>query len=367
MSNKKFSLFLIVFIFYIFLLKGFINLLLATIIFAYFTEVFLDVFSSLKEQILRTYEKNVIFFFQNERKKPHFFISLLKKLKITIFMVYVFYFSFFVVFVFFIFIPVSNKVLNVIKNGVTKIPIVFENLKNLFKGIVIKYNLPLDSDFLGTLSNLSRWLDIILNNLMSLLSNILSNLGDWFVLIFVPILALYFIQAKKEFFQWLENNLKGEVILVFKLFDQYQKTYIKAMLVNIFSIMILSSFIFSIFLGLEGVLYGIIYGLFSFIPLIGPFIGSLPVIIIGFGKSVYLGMFFVVLVFLIQQIADNFITPKITQRFLTINPFFSIISILGFYAIFNFWSIFFAIPLSLTLKGIIENIDESKKDNDERS
>ncbi|MFN3478626.1 MAG: AI-2E family transporter, partial [bacterium] len=307
----------------------------------------------LKEKILKNIENNLT--------KKNLLISFVKEMKIGILFVYVFYFLFFLIFVFGVFIPVMNQVMVVIKEGIAKVPEVIKNLKFWIENLSGKTNLPLEQNIYEIIGNLSKWLDIILSTVIKLLGNVLYNLGDWVFLILVPILGIYLIEAKKEFFNWLKDNVNGIIYNFFQTFDNYQKIYIKAILVNIFSITLLSSLLFSLFLGIEGILYGIVYGIFSFVPLIGPLVGGLPVIIVGFGKSLYLGIIFVFLAFIIQQIADNLITPRIVQKFLVINPFFSIVSILAFYGIFNFWTIFFAVPLSLSLKNMIEYFN---KEND---
>ncbi|MFN3659674.1 MAG: uL13 family ribosomal protein [Brevinematales bacterium] len=71
MMNKKSLAFLVVFIFYIFLLKGYFNLLFATIIFAYFTEVLIEVFTKLKEKIVKNIEK-IKFSGEKLKKKKYY-------------------------------------------------------------------------------------------------------------------------------------------------------------------------------------------------------------------------------------------------------------------------------------------------------
>ena len=349
MINKKLFFFVVIFVIYLFLLKGYLNLILATIIFAYFTEVFIESFSNLKEKSLGFLSKQK---FLNNR--TFFIVEFIKRLKINVLFIYVFYLVFFILFIFFVFIPVVNQMVLVIKDGVNKLPTVIENLKNLFNSISYKYSLDISKFWM----ELGKWLETILNMVIKFLGNILANMGDWVVLVFVPILGLYFIESKKDFLEWIQSNIKNELAQFFLFFDNYQKIYIKAILINIFSIILLSCVIFSLFLGFQGILFGIIYGLFSFIPVIGPIIGSLPVIIVAFGKSVYLGFVFIFLALIIQQISDNFITPKITQKLLVIKPFFTIISILAFYSVFGFWSVFLAVPLSLTLKSILDSIND---------
>ncbi|MFN3995596.1 MAG: hypothetical protein ACK4GR_03580, partial [bacterium] len=150
--NKKSIAFLVVFIFYIFLLKGYFNLLFATIIFAYFTEVLIEVFTKLKEKIVKNIEDNLT--------KKNLLISFVKEMKIGILFVYVFYFLFFLIFIFGVFIPVMNQVLVVIKEGIAKVPEVIKNLRFWIENLSGKTNLPLEQNVYEIIGNLSKWLDI---------------------------------------------------------------------------------------------------------------------------------------------------------------------------------------------------------------
>lgn len=335
------------------LLKNYWNLLLATLVFAYFTEVFLDVFITLKEKIVKRVETQID---AEKYKKFEFikiFVSIFRKLKINIFFVYLFYFVSFLSFVLFIFIPILGQVGNVVKVGMERLPYILNNFKSILENFLKSYNIHISME--DIFSNLGNLMNVVLSTLTKLITAFISSLGDWLVLILLPLLGLYFIGAKREFIQWLENNFQESVVFFFKRFDHYQKLYIKAIIINIISIIVLSSLIFSFLIGLDGISYGIIYGLFSFIPIIGPILGSLPIIIISFSKSLALGVIMIVVVFLIQQLSDNLIMPKTVERFMVVNPFLSIISILGFYTIFNFWSIFIAVPLTLTIRDLIES------------
>lgn len=353
--NKKAVYLVFIFILYLFLLKDYFNLILATIVFAYFTEVFIDVFSKLREKVINLWDKN----FENDKIKKNqlitLFIGFFRKLRINVLFVYIFYLFFIIFLVLFIFIPVINNVKNVLSIGVSKFPLVLENLKNL----LVKYNIPVDIS--KNPVDIGKVVDFVLNYLIKLMGNLASNLGDWFILILVPLLSMYFISAKKQFLGWIKERELGLLSHFFIQFDRYQKVYVMAILTNILSIVVLSSIVFSLVLGIEGISFGVVYGLFSFIPLVGPVVGSLPVIIVSFSQSLFLGFGMIFVVFIIQQISDNFIMPKTVEKFLTINPFLSIISILGFYKFLGFWAVFLAVPLALTLISLIEKFNQQSE------
>lgn len=344
--STKLALFLAVVLLYVFLLKGYSNLLLATVVFAYFTEVFIEIFSNAKSKITSFFEKDI----QPDQKHfSNYLFNLFKKLQINILFVYAFYFLFIVFLILFIFIPVLNQVSEVIKKALGNLPMVINKLDEL----LTFYNVNLELVF----KELGKFIDLIFSNFLKIVLGVISGLGNWLILFLVPLLGIYFIDAKNKFIDWIKANFDNTPVYVFfSSFDYYQKLYIKAILVNILTIVVLSSFVFGLILGVDGISYGIVYGLFSFIPLVGPILGSLPVIIFSFGKSLYLGIVAIVSVFIIQQISDNFVTPKVIEKMMIISPFLSIISILAFYGLFNFWAVFLAVPLILAIKAVIESM-----------
>jgi predicted PurR-regulated permease PerM len=321
---------------------------MATLVFAYFTEVFIEIFTSLKDKMLKNIEKNSL----NKSKFFGLIHNFVKVFHINLIFVYSFYFIFSMFLIFFILIPIGKKVFLSLQMVINKIPLLIDVFKAFLINLNLKYNI--DTSFLN---DFGKILNIVLENLIKFFSNFLLSFKDWLFIVLVPIFGIYFYNAKKDFFTWLDSNFSGIILSFFKYYDYYQKIYVKAILTNIFTIIILSSIVFTFLLGFSGIEFGVLYGLFSFIPVVGPIVGSLPVIIFSFSKSIYLGFVVLFFVIAIQQFADNFITPKTVEKYLALNPFLSIVSILAFYLFFGVWSVFLAIPLALTLKSIIEEIN----------
>ncbi len=72
----------------------------------------------------------------------------------------------------------------------------------------------------------------------------------------------------------------------------------------------------------------LIAGLLELIPYAGPILSAIPAIIIALTISPLMGVFVVVLYFVIQQIENNFLVPKVMQHALGLNPLVTIIAIL---------------------------------------
>ncbi|MGC8733975.1 MAG: AI-2E family transporter [bacterium] len=356
----------------IYLLKDYINFILGIIVFSYFSEVFIDIFTKIKQKIQDKLEQKI----QTDSKIINFFksfsSSFIKLIKIDLAFIYLFYLVIIFLIIFVVIPPVFIDIKNIFSQIFNNLPNILNNLKNFINSNPIVSNFIEKNnineiinqiDFNGLFKN---YLEFIQKIIVYILNFIVSNLSILFF-IFVPLFSIYFLTSKESFKNWVFNNfhyIKGIDVFI-ESYDKYQKLYLKAILVNIISIMFISSLVFNFIFGLKGISLGVLYGLFSFIPVIGPIFGSLPAIILGFSKSFFTGIFVIFLVFIIQQLSDNFIMPKIIRDHLNLNPLITIFSILGFSRILGVWAVFIAPPLVLSIKDLIEfiakNINNSNK------
>jgi len=89
-----------------------------------------------------------------------------------------------------------------------------------------------------------------------------------------------------------------------------------------------------VYIGLKilGIKYAFVLALIAaiteIIPYVGPFLGALPGVLIGFTLSPWMGVFTILLYFVIQQIENSFLTPKIMSKAVGLNPVIVILSIL---------------------------------------
>lgn len=75
----------------------------------------------------------------------------------------------------------------------------------------------------------------------------------------------------------------------------------------------------------------ILAGLFEIIPNIGPMLSAIPAILVGFTVSPFIGIATTALYFLIQQVENSVIVPKVMQKAVGVNPLVTILALaIGF-------------------------------------
>ncbi|MCS4470673.1 AI-2E family transporter [Clostridium botulinum] len=100
-----------------------------------------------------------------------------------------------------------------------------------------------------------------------------------------------------------------------------------------------------------------INGFFNIIPYFGPVIGSLPAILIAFTKSPKTALWALILLYFIQQIEGDILSPKITGDSVDMHPLTVILLLLIGGKIYGFAGMVLAIPIGVIMKIIYEDLN----------
>jgi predicted PurR-regulated permease PerM len=104
-------------------------------------------------------------------------------------------------------------------------------------------------------------------------------------------------------------------------------------------------------------LVGMIAGLFNMIPLIGPYIGAIPGVIVALATGDLTTAILVVVVMVVaQQIDNHFITPYVMQRAVKVHPVLVMLALLAGGTLFGFFGLLLAVPAMATLKIIVSHL-----------
>ena len=99
-------------------------------------------------------------------------------------------------------------------------------------------------------------------------------------------------------------------------------------------------------------LFALFCGVTNAIPYVGPYIGGIPAIIVGFSQDIKTGIIVIISV-VVVQLLDNFIfTPLVQSKGLKLHPVTIIISLLVFGKVFGIVGMIFAAPVVAVIKVI---------------
>jgi predicted PurR-regulated permease PerM len=101
-------------------------------------------------------------------------------------------------------------------------------------------------------------------------------------------------------------------------------------------------------------LLGIFIGLVEFIPIVGPWIGGVPAVLLAFLTDPVLGLWTAVAILVIQQLESNVITPWAMSKQAHLHPMITLFALVLFGSMFGFLGILLAVPLALLVWTVVE-------------
>ena len=98
---------------------------------------------------------------------------------------------------------------------------------------------------------------------------------------------------------------------------------------------------------------GLIVGLSNFIPLIGPFIGAVPGILLALAQSPELALWAAGVYFVAQQLEGNVLTPIVQRQAVSIPPALLLFALAALGALFGTMGVILAAPLAVVIYTLV--------------
>ncbi len=97
----------------------------------------------------------------------------------------------------------------------------------------------------------------------------------------------------------------------------------------------------------------ILAGLFEIIPMLGPIVSAIPAVIIGFGISPLMGVGVIAVAFLVQQLENYVLVPKIMEKSVGVSPIVTLIAITVGARLAGIVGVIISVPMVITLQVLI--------------
>lgn len=193
-------------------------------------------------------------------------------------------------------------------------------------------------------------------NIFKIISSIFSNIVGIFAFL---VITFYLLMERKNLKKHLHSFFgeKGEKKIERLVFTLEKKLggWIRGQLFLMF-IVGLMSYIGLTLLDLDFILpLALVAGFFELIPNIGPTISMVPAVIVGFASSPIIGLAVIALYFLIQQIENNLIVPKVMQKAVGLHPLVTLIALMIGFKIGGIGGSILAVPTTIFIRVFIEH------------
>lgn len=208
------------------------------------------------------------------------------------------------------------------------------------------------------LKTIKEELSIIINNLLVKTSKdlpftLVSIVKSISSILMGIIVGFYLLIYDSSYLTYsLNKYLKKDTYDFILNINSILRNYVKGILLSSLLVFILSTIIFYIFDLDAALLLGFICGITNIIPFIGPYIGAVIPVLIGFTKSITFGILILVMIFIIQTIEGNIIHPIIMSKSVKIHPVSAMVSLLIFGYFFGIIGMIIAVPLMAIIKEL---------------
>lgn len=143
---------------------------------------------------------------------------------------------------------------------------------------------------------------------------------------------------------------------MFRLLGDRLTGWVKGQMISMTTVGALATLAFYLLGVPYALLFGVINGLAEFVPIIGPWVGGIPAIVVAFLEDPMKGLWTALAILAIQQVESQLITPLVMASAAEVHPFVTIFAIVLFGSLFGFLGILLALPLVLLIWTIVETL-----------
>ena len=250
---------------------------------------------------------------------------------------------------------------------IKKIPDFLSSINSFINDLFLNFSSS-DFDLTGMKDNLIKSINDYVNNLTSNnLTGVVDKVGssiktlmDIFLgLLIAFYLSLDFRKVNKYLNIIVPKKYHEELNEIKHSLNEMLRSYVNGTLLSCLFVMILSLIGFLIAGISSPLLFAIFCAITNIIPYFGPYIGGIPVVIVGFAINPVTGIICLITVVLVQFLEGNILHPLIVGKAVSLHPITMMLSLLVFQYFFGILGMILAAPIVATLK-ILYNFLENK-------
>ena len=194
---------------------------------------------------------------------------------------------------------------------------------------------------------------------VSLVKSFFSGLGTFVVgLIIGFYLLVSFDSANDTIFGFLPKKFQDTTRDLVNEVNTSLRKYVQGTLMLASLVFVVSTIGFFIS-GLKApLLFGLFCGITDIIPYLGPYIGGIPAVVVGFSQSPITGIITLIAIVIVQFIEGNLLQPLIMSKLLKLHPVTIMLGLLIFGYFFGIVGMVVATPAIAAIKVIFTFFDE---------
>ncbi len=179
------------------------------------------------------------------------------------------------------------------------------------------------------------------------------------IFLLAPVLALYLLidlpNIRRVLRGLVPERNRGDVMVITRRLSISLGGYVRGQLAVSFLVGLMAS-IGLLIIGLPyWLLVGMVAGIFNLIPLIGPWVGAIPAIVIALstGGGTTQALLAALVMVIVQQIDNHLISPMVMQRAVKLHPTVVILALLAAGSLWGFAGMLIAVPAAAAVKILV--------------
>lgn len=218
------------------------------------------------------------------------------------------------------------------------------------------------SEFMVYIGNVTSSITTTMpQNFLGFVSKMISYVGTFILGLIIGFFLIVNFDTSSKLFNFIPKRYRKTATDILDKVNISLRSYVRGAVIDCTLIFILSSI--GLWLcGLKApVLFGLFCGLTNIIPYAGPYIGGAPAVLVGFTQDPLIGIFCLIVIFVIQFLEGNFLQPYIMSKTTKLHPVTIILGLLIFGHFFGIIGMLVSTPIIASAKTIIMFCDEKYK------
>lgn len=249
----------------------------------------------------------------------------------------------------------------------TTIPSLYENIKNWINDFFVNFKEvegfdvnTIKTDIFSKLESFATGLTSTLPTLIiNVAKSVFSGIGSLCIgLVIGFFLLLNMDENIENLYLLIPKKYRDETKKMLQTLNKPLKKFVQGSLIDCTVIFVISAIGFSI-IGLKApLLFALFCAITNIIPYVGPYIGGVPAVLIGFTQSTSIGIFVLIFIVIVQALEGNLLQPYIMSKTTKLSPIVIILGLLVFEHLFGIWGMVLSTPILGVLKELINYFDE---------
>lgn len=276
---------------------------------------------------------------------------------------YILFFGFIIIVISALIPVLYNQILELVDS----LPSIFTSMENWLNSIFNRLNEVEAIDIAEVketlTSKLSDFTKDLSTSLPSIIIVFLSTMASYIGTLVMGLVIGFFLLLNTDnlgntLLEIVPKKYKSNIKELFYKINKSLRNYVNGALLDSFVVFAVSSLVFVI-IGLKSpLLFGLFCGLMNVIPYLGPYIGGLPAVIVGFSQGTTIGIAVFIAIAVIQFIEGNLLQTLIISKTTKLNPVTIMLGLLIFGHFFGILGMLFSTPLIGVCKVIYQYFDE---------